>query len=157
MKEFCENQFCDSPGVKVVPVSVDSPSDQRRTLCATCEEAYTWGVQHGTITARKQLDRKHVTRHLKKDGFVILTHNAGDPSAHGPFEAWAYQGPLNLEAATPVTFGVGTSISDALDALELQLQSSQRQTETERHDRKHDGCRASRHTLHKERSHAKGD
>ena len=51
MKEFCENPCCESPGVKEVPVSVNSPGDQRRTLCAACEEAYTWGVQHGGFTA----------------------------------------------------------------------------------------------------------
>ena len=34
MKEFCENEYCENPGAKVVPVSVDKPSDQRRTLCA---------------------------------------------------------------------------------------------------------------------------
>ena len=50
MKKFCENQHCESPGFKDVPVSVRKPGDQRRTLCAACEEAYTWGVQHGTMT-----------------------------------------------------------------------------------------------------------
>jgi hypothetical protein len=121
MKDFCENQYCEAPGAKVVPVSVDKPSDQRRTLCVPCEEAYTWGVQHGTITAQARPARPHLDRFLKRDGFVILTHNDGDPSKHGPFEAWAYEGPLDLQAATPVTFGVGTSVPDALDALELQL------------------------------------
>jgi hypothetical protein len=48
MKEFCDNQYCDSPGAKVVPVSVENPSDETRTLCVPCEEAYTIGVQHGT-------------------------------------------------------------------------------------------------------------
>ncbi len=122
MMDFCENQYCENPGVKVVPVSVNKPSDQRRTLCATCEEAYTWGVQHGTIRAHVQAVRPHVDRFLKKDGFIILTRNDGDTSKHGPFEAWAYEGPLDLQAATPVTFGVGTSVPDALDALELQLE-----------------------------------
>jgi hypothetical protein len=41
MKEFCENQHCENPGVKVVLVSVETPSDQKRTLCIPCEEAYT--------------------------------------------------------------------------------------------------------------------
>ena len=27
MKEFCQNQYCDNPGAKVVPVSVERPSD----------------------------------------------------------------------------------------------------------------------------------
>jgi hypothetical protein len=52
MKEFCENPNCETPGFKEVPVSVNKPSDQKRTLCATCEEAYTWGVQHGSISSR---------------------------------------------------------------------------------------------------------
>jgi hypothetical protein len=41
MKKFCDNPNCESPGFKEVPVSVSKPSDQKRTLCATCEEAYT--------------------------------------------------------------------------------------------------------------------
>ena len=53
MKKFCENQYCESPGVKEVPVSVRRPGDQRRTLCAACEEAYTWGVQHGRMTTEQ--------------------------------------------------------------------------------------------------------
>jgi hypothetical protein len=121
MKDFCENQYCESPGAKVVPVSVEKPSDQRRTLCATCEEAYTWGVQHGTMTVQARPVLPHLSRFLKKDGFVILTRNDGDPSPQGPFEAWAYHGPLDFQIATPVTFGVGTSVPDAIDALELQL------------------------------------
>jgi hypothetical protein len=120
MKDFCENQCCENPGAKVVPVSVRTPSDQQRTLCVTCEEAYSWGVQQGTISAQGQ-PRPHLGRFLKKGGFVILTRNEGDPSKHGPFEAWAYQGPLDLQAATPVTFGVGASARDALEALEQRL------------------------------------
>ena len=122
MKEFCENEFCENPGAKVVPVSVNQAADQRRTLCTTCEEAYTWGVQHGTITAHARPVLLHLGRFLKKDGFAILTRNDGDPSPHGPFEAWAYRGPLDLQTATPVTFGVGTSVPDAIDALEHQLE-----------------------------------
>ena len=122
MNDFCENQYCENPGTKVVPVSTDKPSDQKRTLCVTCEEAYTWGVQHGTITAQAKPARPHLDRFLKKDGFVILTRNDGDPSKHGPFEAWAYQGPLDLQVATPVTFGVGTTARDAVNALDLQLE-----------------------------------
>jgi len=52
MKPFCDNPNCEAPGFKVVPVSVNKPSDQKRTLCATCEEAYTWGVQHGRMTSQ---------------------------------------------------------------------------------------------------------
>jgi len=52
VKKFCDNPNCESPGFKEVPVSVKKPSDQTRTLCATCEEAYTWGVQHGRMTSQ---------------------------------------------------------------------------------------------------------
>jgi len=47
METYCQNPLCENQSVKEVPVSVDNPSDQVRSLCATCEEAYTWGVQHG--------------------------------------------------------------------------------------------------------------
>jgi len=80
MRDSCENPFCENPGAKVVPVSVDEPADQERTLCVPCEEAYTWGVQHGTISARANPALSHLERFLRKDGFVILTHNEGDPS-----------------------------------------------------------------------------
>jgi len=49
MKRFCENPNCDNPAAKKVRVSVALPSDQVRSLCATCEEAYSWGVQHGVM------------------------------------------------------------------------------------------------------------
>jgi hypothetical protein len=52
MKPFCDNPNCESPGFKEVPVSVRKPSDQKRTLCATCQEAYTWGVQHGAMSGK---------------------------------------------------------------------------------------------------------
>ena len=52
MKPFCQNPNCDSPGFKEVSVSVSKPSDQKRTLCAACEEVFTWGVQHGRITSQ---------------------------------------------------------------------------------------------------------
>ena len=49
MKEYCENQFCESQSIKEVAVSLEKPSDQIRSFCATCEEAFSWGVQHGTM------------------------------------------------------------------------------------------------------------
>jgi len=128
MKQFCENEFCDTPGAKVVSVSVREASDQKRTLCATCEEVFSWGVQHGTMVAQAKPVLPHVDSFLKKEGFVILARNDHDPSAHSPFEAWAYRGPLDLQAAAPVTFGVGTSIRDALDALETQLHNARHHT-----------------------------
>ena len=52
MKEYCQNPFCENKAVKEVPVSVEKPSDQTRSLCAACEESYTWGVQHGRMTCQ---------------------------------------------------------------------------------------------------------
>ena len=54
MTEFCQNPCCENEGSKEVPVSVNGPGDQRRTLCAACEEAYSWGVQHGRFTAENE-------------------------------------------------------------------------------------------------------
>lgn len=123
MKEFCENEYCDTPGATVVPVSVEKPSDQKRTLCCTCQEAYTWGVQHGTITSKAKPQLPNLSRFLRKEGYVILTRNDDDPSPHGRFEAWAYRGTLDTQAATPVTFGAGNNIHEALEALDLLIKS----------------------------------
>ena len=51
MKRFCQNPNCENAAAKKVRVSVALPSDQVRSLCATCEEAYAWGVQHGMMTS----------------------------------------------------------------------------------------------------------
>jgi hypothetical protein len=50
MEKYCQNPSCENEAVKEVPVSVERPSDQVRSLCAACEEPYTWGVQHGSMT-----------------------------------------------------------------------------------------------------------
>jgi len=47
MEEYCQNPLCENKAIKEVPVSVETASDQTRALCAACEEAYSWGVQHG--------------------------------------------------------------------------------------------------------------
>lgn len=47
MEQYCQNPLCNNEATKVMAVSVDKPSDQRRSLCAVCDEAYSWGVQHG--------------------------------------------------------------------------------------------------------------
>ena len=52
MKEFCEIQYCESPGAKEVPVSVHKPSDQKRTFCIPCHEAYIIGCQHGRMASQ---------------------------------------------------------------------------------------------------------
>ena len=54
MKKFCENTYCETEAVEEVPVSVNRSGDQKRYLCATCFEAYTWGVQHGRITYQRK-------------------------------------------------------------------------------------------------------
>jgi len=51
MEEYCQNPLCENEAAKVVAVSVDKPSDQKRSLCAVCEEVFSWGVQHGRITS----------------------------------------------------------------------------------------------------------
>ena len=120
MKDFCQNQYCENPGAKVVKVSQIATGDSTRTFCAVCEEAFAIGVQHGRTTQAAPAGRR-LERFLKKDGFIIATFNEGDPSVHGPCEAWAYRGPLDLEAAAPVTFGVGADVLKALGALDGQL------------------------------------
>ena len=52
MEKYCENPLCENEAVVEVPVSVNKPSDRKRSLCAVCRQAYDWGVQHGRITSR---------------------------------------------------------------------------------------------------------
>ncbi len=47
MKKYCQNESCRNEAVTEVMVSDDKPSDQVRSLCATCQKAYGWGVRHG--------------------------------------------------------------------------------------------------------------
>ena len=54
METYCQNTFCEAPAVEEVPVSVKKPSDEVRALCATCQEAYTWGVQHGKKVSQQR-------------------------------------------------------------------------------------------------------
>jgi len=56
--------------------------------------------------------------------FIVLAKNRQDPNPNAPMEAWAYRGPLNFQQATPVTFGQGVNIAEALKALEGQLVKS---------------------------------
>jgi len=51
MERYCQNPLCENEAAKVVAVSVDKPSDQKRSLCAVCEEVFSWGVQHGRISS----------------------------------------------------------------------------------------------------------
>jgi len=52
MEEYCQNPLCENKAVKQVPVSVREASDQKRSLCAVCEEVYSWGVQQGTMSQK---------------------------------------------------------------------------------------------------------
>ena len=61
---------------------------------------------------------QHLPSFLRGQTFVVLTCNGSDPSPHGPFEAWAYRGPLDFAVAEPVKFGVGESPIDAAVALD---------------------------------------
>ena len=55
-----------------------------------------------------------------EDGFVILTLNSANEPADR-FEAWAYSGPLDFNAAAPVRFGLGSSPLEALRTLQEQI------------------------------------
>ncbi len=64
--------------------------------------------------------RKAVTEFLCEKGFVVLTYNGDDPSPGTPdlpYEAWAYEGPLNFDEAAPVVFGIGRTPEEAMDAM----------------------------------------
>ena len=56
-----------------------------------------------------------------QQGFAVLAMNQHDPNPDMPFEAWAYQGPLDFDIATPVVFGLGTNGFDALRSLDKLL------------------------------------
>ena len=48
MEKYCQNPLCENKAIKEVPVSVQTASDQMRSLCTVCGEVYSWGVQHGS-------------------------------------------------------------------------------------------------------------
>jgi hypothetical protein len=52
MKKYCQNPSCENEAMKEVSVSIRKPSDRKRTLCAACHKAYTWGVQYGQMATR---------------------------------------------------------------------------------------------------------
>ena len=85
IKEFCENPYCENTGSREVPVSVSRPSDQRRTLCATCEEAYTWGVQHGSMSAKVEgrLPPPNVDSHLLERQAAVIGALKEEPFLSG--------------------------------------------------------------------------
>ena len=54
MESNCQNDLCKNRAVTQVPVSINKPSDAKRALCNTCEQAYRWGVRHGRMTAQRR-------------------------------------------------------------------------------------------------------
>ena len=48
MEKYCQNPLCENKAIEEVPVSVQTASDQMRSLCTVCGEVYSWGVQHGS-------------------------------------------------------------------------------------------------------------
>ena len=71
MEEYCQNPLCENEASKEVSVSVREASDQKRSLCAVCEEAYSWGVQHGQMLRKRKkvwvlcLSRNDLVFHTK--------------------------------------------------------------------------------------------
>ena len=203
METYCQNPLCDAEAVRQVKVSVKKASDERRSLCACCEEVFVWGVQHGKMLARRRkqwilaiadrgiiayaevypskktaeqglvdylrqeenydgpddiseaahwlaehderlsaeifpagscqdnydnvttpdgpCDAERLQQFLAEGGFIVLGANQHDPHPGLPFEAWAYQGPLDFRVAQPLTFGQGPTLMEALSALDEQL------------------------------------
>lgn len=70
MEKYCQNPLCENESTKIVPVSVDKPSDQKRALCAMCEEAYSWGVQHGRTMS---MPKKVWVLHVSNGGAAVHT------------------------------------------------------------------------------------
>jgi len=68
MERYCQNPLCENEATKIVPVSVDKPSDQKRSLCAVCEEAYSWGIQHGCFTS---MPKRVWVLHVTEGGTVV--------------------------------------------------------------------------------------
>jgi hypothetical protein len=78
-------------------------------------------VREAEAGAAKWPPSNQVDRFLRGEGFVVLGMNRSDASPGLPFEAWAYRGPLDFDASSPVVFGLGTDPIEALNALAHQL------------------------------------
>jgi hypothetical protein len=91
-------------------------NDERLSVEVICQKRIS--------AARHFHDRRTLTRadrFLEKDRFILLVNNNSDPSQSGPYEAWAYEGLLDLTQAFPNCFGFGVTIVDSLEALNHQL------------------------------------
>jgi len=55
------------------------------TICATCEEAYTWGVQHGSMSAKVEarLPLPHVDWHLLERQAAVIGALKEEPFLSG--------------------------------------------------------------------------
>jgi hypothetical protein len=66
-------------------------------------------------------DTAAINKFFEYKGFIVLGKNKDDPSASGPFEAWAYKGHLDFNTAHAVVFGCGQNVIEAVCALETHL------------------------------------
>jgi hypothetical protein len=57
-EHFCDNPYCEAQAAQTVHVSENRAEDSTRRLCVSCEEVFTWGVQHGAIGTRETLQRQ---------------------------------------------------------------------------------------------------
>ncbi len=62
-----------------------------------------------------------ISKFLNDQGFIVLGRNQQDANPELPFEAWAYQGPLDFQAAQPVTFSLAENPMQALHNLSEKL------------------------------------
>jgi hypothetical protein len=85
MEKYCQNPLCENEAVKQVSVSVGKASDQKRALCAVCEEVYSWGVQHGQMSKPGlQIDpppKEKGPEPLYRVAYVIDVNAASVPAA----------------------------------------------------------------------------
>ena len=98
--KFCQNQYCDNPAVKRVPVSENRPSDSTRNFCVACEEAYSIGVQHGEMKASKPRLKFKLAVNLDDDAerWAFMQAQSGKPMRLMP-ERIGFAGRGSLKAA----------------------------------------------------------
>jgi len=123
MKEFCENDPCETEAVEEVPVSESTYEDSTRSFCATCHEAYTIGVQHGShrpdeIPHPGRVARMAYTAITGRGGYTIGLAYEGtlgyslEPS-FGVFPTWedARAKSAELNKALGLTYSEGLAIA----------------------------------------------
>ena len=91
MEKYCQNPLCENQAVKQVPVSVREASDQKRSLCAACEEVYTWGVQQGQMSSNGlRIEPPPQEKGPERLYRVVYVIDVNAPSAHKAAEC-AYE------------------------------------------------------------------